>query len=294
MGRPKLSLHRFAFLFFLPSLFHFGCAGSGNELSPALVALLAGGVSPNVNSVGTDHQSANGGPELNDLTVTTNYVVGSEDSQSIRVKVSLKKQVSYPVTFKAYLGRPTILRLKPDGISVTTYIDEENTLTGLNQDEFLFLSPETSMSYKIIVIAESERGYSAKEIISNPPPPPAGPCAGAVAAPVVVGNCADHCIEVTRNGTNMGMIARYNNPSDVEYLYLDLSTSSPGGASGPVPFQYIEQIENVIPAGQYATPNAGFDTNAYTGACVDISSYRVRDGASGFSDSYIVKRIIVP
>lgn len=294
MNRPKSSLNRFTFLFFLSTLCHFACTGSGGDLSPALVALLGAGTSANLNSAGASNPSVSGGPELNDLTVTTNYVVGSEGSQSIRVKVSLKKQVSYPVTYKAYIGRPTILNLKPDGVSVTTYIGENNTLTGLNLDEFLFVSPETSMSYKIIVIAESERGHSAKEILSTPPPPPAGPCAGAVAAPIVVGNCADHCIEVTMNGINMEMIARYNNPSNAEYLYMDLSTSTPSGASGPIPFLYIENIENASPAGPYATPNAGFDTNAYTGACIDISSYRVRDGASGFSDSYIVKRIIVP
>ncbi|AYV55174.1 hypothetical protein [Leptospira kmetyi] len=287
------------FLFSMILLFgNCGGASGAGDFSSALIFLLGGGDKSVPTGGSHSPVETSNGPVLNNLNVTTEYrVISGDPYQIVSVKFSLKNQVSFPVTYKAYLGRPAILQLKPDGVSVTTYITEKLSTEPGSPDTFVFLSPEVSQSYKIIVIAQSQFGNSSKEIISTAPTPPAGVCAGAVSAPVTIGDCSDHCIQVSMNGTNMEFFSRYVNPEPAYYVYLDLNNGTATGGTGPVPFQYIELYEdagNPVAPGTYETPKVGFDTGTYNEACIAISSYAVADRASGFSDSYTVKKIIVP
>ncbi|TGK29517.1 hypothetical protein EHQ12_16985 [Leptospira gomenensis] len=233
------------------------------------------------------------GPLLNDLSSQSNYVIASPDPyQSIRITFSLNSSVAYPVSYKAYLGRPNLLQLNADGVSASNFIQQTSTTEPGSSNRFLFISPETSQRYKVIVIAQSIYGNSSKEIITTPPAIPGGPCAGAVALPVTLGNCAQHCVEATLNGTRIELVSRFNNPALMAYLYMDLTTSYAGGA-GPTPFQYVEQFD--APAGIYEA-RSDFDRNTYTNACFTLSSYQVNDDgtAGGFSDHYLNTTITVP
>ncbi|MDV6236804.1 hypothetical protein CH379_014340 [Leptospira ellisii] len=234
------------------------------------------------------------GPQLNDLASQTNYGISSSgDFQSIRITFLLNTVVAYPVTYKAYLGRPTLMQLNADGVSVSNYLQETSNTEPGSSNRFLFTTPETSQSYKVIVIAQSSFGNSSKEIITTPPTPPVGPCAGAVALPTTIGNCADHCIVATLNGNRIELVSRFANPAMMAYLYLDLTTSYASGGTGPTPFEYVEQFD--APAGVYEA-RSDFDRGTYPNACFDISSYGVKDDGTpgGFSDHYLFGKIIVP
>ncbi|TGK24312.1 hypothetical protein EHQ05_15390 [Leptospira yasudae] len=281
----------------------------GSEDLSALLISLAGGSS---NKIGTGVSGNDAGnpnqpgspfrPILNDLTVQTAYVTGAggDDRQRVTVTFSFQNVPAEPLTLKAYLGRPNIIALSADGTTVQNYIQERFNPDPMFPNEFTFLSPETTQPYRIFVLASNSFGKSAKSILSTAPTPPAGPCANAVSAPTTIGNCAEHCIQVTTNGNLIEFRGSVTTVNAEEYLYMDLSSSTPSGGTGPFPFSYIELFSAGEPPvsiapGTYTTELHSVNSDTYNeNACIGISSYQVLDGAGGFKDSYLFKKVIIP
>ncbi|MBM9500272.1 hypothetical protein JWG44_08420 [Leptospira sp. 201903071] len=287
------------------SLFQFCKAESSNSNFATLIVALLSGNTQTVNSgTGPENDSSNPGespnrPILNDLTVQTNYLNVGDGEQRIQVDVSFQNTPPSPLTLKAYLGRPSLISLNADGVSVRNYMQEKlNPDSSLFPNRFTFFSPEITQRYKIIIIASNSFGKSSREIISTPPAAPGGPCSGAVNAPTTIGNCAEHCIQVDLNGNTLELTAKDTTTSVQDYFYLDLTTSTPSGGTGPIPFTFIELgLEDPpipVPVGTHSTPKRILDAQNYDDACVGVSSFRTLDGAGGFSLNYIAKKIIVP
>ncbi|TGL75094.1 hypothetical protein [Leptospira yasudae] len=282
----------------------------GSEDLSALLISLAGGSSNKTttkNDDVSDPENPNPSqspfrPILNDLAVQTAYVTGAggDDRQRVTVTFSFQNVPPGPLTLKAYLGRPNVITLSADGTTVQNYIQERLNPDPMFPNEFTFLSPETTQPYRIFVLASNSFGKSAKSILSTAPAPPAGPCANAVSAPTTIGNCAEHCIQVTTNGNLIEFRGSVTTVNAEEYLYMDLSSSTPSGGTGPFPFSYIELFSAGEPPvsiapGTYTTELHSVNSDTYNeNACIGISSYQVLDGAGGFKDSYLFKKVIIP
>ncbi|RHX86092.1 hypothetical protein [Leptospira stimsonii] len=237
-------------------------------------------------------------PTLNELKVNTVYQTGfPEDSQKVEISFSFQQTPTKPYSIKAYIGRPNFIELDADGTTVRNYIKAIDP-SDFFPDRFIWTSPETSASYQIIVVTSNSFGKSTKKINSIAPTPPAGPCNGSIAAPTTIGNCAQHCIEVTMNGNSMEFVAKYTTTSVQDYLYLDFTTENSKGNTGPIPLTFVElgleEPPVPISANTYSTIKKSFDTQAYTDACVNIASYTFLNSASGSSDSFVTKKITVP
>ncbi|MBM9579801.1 hypothetical protein JWG45_21880 [Leptospira sp. 201903070] len=287
-------------LLFATSLQFCKIDSTNSNLAILVVALLAGN-SQTITSDPADSfipgESPNR-PILKELTVQTAYLNVGSGEQKIQVDVSFENNPPSP-TLKVYLGRPSLMSLNGDGISVRNYMQEKlNPDSTLFPNRFSFFSPEITQRYKIIIVASNSFGKSSKEIISIPPTAPGGPCAGALNAPTTIGNCAEHCVQVDLNGNTMELTAKDTTAAVQDYFYLDLTTSTPSGGTGPTPFSYIEfGVEEPpipVPTGTHSTPKKTLDTQTYDNACVVVSSYRVLDGLGGFSDHYLTQKIIVP
>ncbi|MBM9577092.1 hypothetical protein JWG45_07985 [Leptospira sp. 201903070] len=276
----------------------FGLSCKGGARNNDLLIPLIGPLEEQANSeLKPEPESPNGHPLLNDLTVQTTYRTGTPDDQKIEVRFSFQKTPASPwPSIKAYLGRPNVMTLNPNDLSVNNFILEEATPNPFFPDRFIFFSPETSQPYKIIVVVSNPFGKSFKEINSVPPTPPQGPCYGAISAPVAVGNCDQHCIQVTANGNLIEFVAKDTTASIQNYFYLDLTTTTPAGGATPIPYTYIEfgLDDAQIPIASYSTAKKILDTQTYNDACVNVSSYRAIDGNSGFFDNFIEQKIIVP
>ncbi|RHX79700.1 hypothetical protein [Leptospira yasudae] len=120
---------------------------------------------------------------LNDLTVQTTDWSCTQGTQKIEVYFSFRNTPPAPTSVKGYLGRPGIMTLSTDGLTVDNFILQESTPNSLFPDRFIFYSPETSQSYKIIVTAFNAFGKSTKEINSVPPN---DHCQGTVNTPVTI------------------------------------------------------------------------------------------------------------
>jgi hypothetical protein len=241
----------------------------------------------------TSGELPNEKPVLNALNVTTR-LDAEQEYQFVEVEYSFAEAPPEGTTVRAYLGRPGYMALLSDG-SVSGFIKEEFDL--IESGEFLFLSPELWASYAIIVVARSSSGFGAAQALSSPPPPPPSPCAGAVAAPATIGDCATHCIQVSQNGATMEMTASYTSAVAMDYVYVDLSTSTAGGASGPTATSYREEFAGTpgdLPAGLYSPPMSSFNVNDFNDACVAVSSIYTVDAAGNFDIGYITGKIIVP
>jgi hypothetical protein len=231
-------------------------------------------------------------PVLNELDVTTR-LDAEQEYQFIDVEYSFAEAPPEGTTVRAYLGRPGYMALQSDG-RVSGFIKEAYEY---NTGEFSFISPELWASYRVIVVARSPSSFDAAQAASSPPPPPPSPCAGAVAAPATIGDCATHCIQVTQNGAMMELRASYNAPGAMDYVYIDLSTSMAGGGSGPTATSYWEQFADPpgdLPAGLYSPPMSSFNVNDFGDACVAVGSIYTVDAAGNFDIGYITGKIIVP
>ncbi|MCW7493540.1 hypothetical protein ND861_12900 [Leptospira sp. 2 VSF19] len=222
---------------------------------------------------------------------TKRSLIGGTEYQVIRVKFQLGADLSQFIKLDAYIGRPTIIALAPDNYNVINYISA--TYYNSSSNEFLFLTPELNSSYKIFVVGATTDAKGNRSLDTIPPPPPPSPCQGSVNAPTTIGNCSTHCLVVDLAGNQMSYIAKSNIESNLEYIYLDATSSTPSGGSGPANFSWTEH-ESPIGAGEYQTENRTFDVTTYPHACMIISSYLVKDGPSGFSDHYINGKVNVP
>lgn len=306
--KSVFKMKQVAALIFLLSASFCKPTGGSDDLSALLISLAGGssnkiGTGVNGNDTGNPSQPESPfRPILNDLAVQTAYVTGAggDDRQRVTVTFSFQNVPSGPLTLKAYLGRPNIIALSADGTTVQNYIQERLNPDPMFPNEFTFLSPETTQPYRIFVLASNSFGKSSKSILSTAPTPPAGPCANAVSAPTTIGNCAEHCIQVTTNGNLIDFRGSVTTVNAEEYLYMDLTSSTPSGGTGPFPFSYIELFSageppvSVAP-GTYTTELHSVNSDTYNeNACIGISSYQVSDGSGGFKDSYLFKKVIIP
>lgn len=212
--------------------------------------------------------------------------------QIIRVKFQAGSDLSAFKRLDAYLGRPNIISLAADNYNVINYIKVSfyDEYVGY----FYFMTPEVNASYKIIVVGSTNDAKGNRSIDTVPPPPPASPCVGSVNAPTTIGNCATHCLVVDLVGNQMEYIAKTSvGTTTEEYLYLDSTSSTVSGGSGPASFAYIEHF-SPIGIGAYQTDPRTFDVTTYNNACVVLSSYLVQEGPGGFRDTYLTTKVIVP
>lgn len=244
-------------------------------------------------SGGLPHEIPEQRPVLNALNVMTR-LDAKQKNQFVEIEYSFAEAPPEGTEVRAYLGRPGYMALQTNG-SVSGFIKEEFDL--IESGEFLFLSPELWASYRVIVVARSSSGFGAAQALSSPPPPPPSPCAGAVAAPATIGDCATHCIQVSQNGAMMELTASYISAVTMDYVYVDLSTSTAGGAGGPTATSYREEFATApgdLPAGLYSPPMSSFNVNDFNDACVAVSSIYTVDAAGSFDMDYITGKIIVP
>ncbi|MCG6192321.1 hypothetical protein LFX25_03590 [Leptospira sp. FAT2] len=240
-------------------------------------------------------------PILNTPTIETALItVNSVNKQRIYANFTYQNNPTGTVSTRAYLGRPSVISLDADGETVHNSI-QEMTLSAnpFTPNQFQAHSPELTQSYKIIIVAKNSFGKSSKNILTTPPASQAGPCDDAVSAPVTIGNCNTHCIQVTKNGSFIELAASATLTTVQDYLYLDISTSSPYGGPGPTQFTYIERgIEEPpvpVAVGTYTPPmQQTINTTTYGHACVGVSSYHALDGVGGFTDANLYKKIRVP
>ncbi|EKO35834.1 putative lipoprotein [Leptospira santarosai str. CBC379] len=242
------------------------------------------------------HQS--GSPILNPLITRTSYVnVDGQNKQNIYVDFSFRNVPAAPITIRAYLGRPALMVLDSDGETVRNYLQEMSP-DSFTANRFYHYSRELTQSYKIIVVAKNFFGKSSREITSTPSTPLANFCDSTVPSPVTVGNCADHCIQIATNATNLEFVASSTNTSVQDYLYLDFITFTPNGEIDSTPFAFIElgleEPSVPVAVGTRTTTLRTLNIQTYEHACIEVSSYRVWDGAGGFSDSYVSGKIQVP
>ncbi|MCT8335336.1 hypothetical protein NUH30_16765 [Leptospira sp. 85282-16] len=212
--------------------------------------------------------------------------------QIIRVKFQNSPDLSTFKRLDAYLGRPNIISLAADNFNVINYmkVSSYDKYAGY----FFFSSGELYASYKIIVVGSTDDAKGNRSIDTVPPPPPASPCAGSLTAPITIGNCSTHCLVVNLVGNQMEYIAKTSvSTTTEEYLYLDSSSSTVSGSSGPVGLEYIEHF-SPISIGAYQTNPSTFDVTSYNNACVVLSSYLVQEGPGGFKDTYLTTKVIVP
>ncbi|RHX84809.1 hypothetical protein DLM78_15320 [Leptospira stimsonii] len=295
-------------LFFLVMSSAFFCKGeSQNDDSTKAIGALLGGNDPSIFSES---------PVLNDLTVNTFITNGNQ--RVFQIGFSFKNNPKSSVSSKAYIGHPEVMKLSADGISVKGYMKENLSPDPLSPDRFTFILPSQTLSYKIIVIAVNPFGKTSKEIITsvsvpiaipnpgstpNPNNPIPPECDGAIAAPATIGNCAQHCVQVTTIGTVFEFQAKGTTVSVNDYFYIDVGISRPSGVG--IAYNFLElglDLENsqgttsvLVPAGTYFSPKITYDFLNYDTACVEVNSYRALDaGAGNFSDSFVSKKILLP
>ncbi|MBM9589917.1 hypothetical protein JWG41_05635 [Leptospira sp. 201903075] len=223
---------------------------------------------------------------------TKRSLIGGTEYQVIYVKFQAGSDLSAYKRLDAYIGRPNIISLAADNYNVVDYIkvSSYDKYAGY----FLFLTPELSASYKIIVVGATIDAKGNRSIDTVPPPPPASPCAGSVNVPTTIGNCATHCLVVDLVGNQMEYTAKtIIGTTTEEYLYLDSTSSTVSGGSGPASFAYIEHF-SPIGINTYQTDSRSFDVTTYSNACVVLSSYLVQEGPSGFRDTFLTAKVIVP
>ncbi len=222
-------------------------------------------------------------PVLNDPVIET---ARSGDDQRVRVDYTLQNPVPAHYTIKAYVGRPHIMNFN-NGVVSGAYDSD-----GLDPfGSFTFFYPDPGAVLKVIVIAQNAQGMAVKQALTVPPPPPPDPCAGAVAAPTTIGDCNQHCVEVSQAGDTMTVRTKYTTQALTDYLWLDLTTSSPSGFPGPTDFRSIELgLEDPpagIPAGQQILLEEDFDVTNYAPACVAVSSFSLNDDYIGLETRLI-------
>ncbi|EOQ98622.1 hypothetical protein LEP1GSC195_0606 [Leptospira wolbachii serovar Codice str. CDC] len=212
--------------------------------------------------------------------------------QFIYVKFQAGSDLSAFKRLDAYMGRPNIITMAADNYNVLNYI--KVSIYDKYAGYFLFITPEVNASYKIIVVGSTDDAKGNRSVDTVPPPPPASPCAGSVTAPATIGNCATHCLVVDLVGNQMEYIAKTSVGTNTEeYLYLDSTSSTVGGTTGPAGFSYIEHF-SPIGMSTYQTDPRSFDVTTYNNACVVLSSYLVQEGPGGFRDTYLTSKVIVP
>ncbi|TGM35744.1 hypothetical protein [Leptospira biflexa] len=223
---------------------------------------------------------------------TKRSFIGGTEHQVIRVKFESGSDLSAFKQLNAYIGRPSIIALAADQYNVNNYISASYFDT--SSQNFLFLTPELNSSYKIIVVGSTADAKGNRSIDTVPPPPPVSPCLGSVNAPTTIGNCATHCMVVDLVGNQMTYTTKATIQTATEdYLYLDSTSSTVSGNSGPAGFTYVEFF-SPITAGTYQTNPSTFDVTSYHEQCVVLSSYFVQDGPNGFRDHYLSGKVFVP
>ncbi|MGE8794773.1 hypothetical protein ACO2KS_14680 [Leptospira terpstrae] len=212
--------------------------------------------------------------------------------QVIYIKFQAGADLSAYTRLDAYIGRPNLISLAPDNYNVINYIkvSSYDKFSGY----FLFLTPELNSAYKVIVVGSTAEAKGNRSIDTVPPPPPPSPCVGSVTAPTTIGNCATHCLLVDLVGNQMEYTAKTSiGTTAEEYLYIDSTSSTVSGGTGPANFAFTEHF-SPIGIGTYQTDPRSFDVTTYNNACIVLSSYLVQDGPGGFRDSYLTGKVTVP
>ncbi|PKA04309.1 hypothetical protein CH375_11805, partial [Leptospira ellisii] len=134
--------------------------------------------------------------------------------------------------------------------------------------------------------------HSAKEIISVPPIPTAGVCAGALPPPAVIGNCEGLCIQTRMNGVQLEAQSRFKNPSVAAIISLDLYLGKPNDEE--IQYETVDRDEGNLPPGIYQGPKLNLDTSTYNDfSCVEISSLLQR-WSPQFSQNLIGQKVLIP
>ncbi len=219
-------------------------------------------------------------PVLNDLIINTANTPQIDDPYGIMANFFLKnvtfqQPVHNQTVITAFIGRRN-MALESDGSVSHSF--EHFTLkpsgTGTIQVVGSHFAQRSDTKLKVLVVAKNEFGTSSKEAnVAH-----ARFCAGVALAPTTIGDCNDYCVQGSLAGNTMELKAKYNLAQQSDYLYLDISSSSPLGTGLPISsLQFVEfgaEDPPIFPAaGQYevtSTFNTSTDTDYM---CVEVDSF---------------------
>ncbi|MBM9590992.1 hypothetical protein JWG41_11080 [Leptospira sp. 201903075] len=269
------------------SLFFLKCEGKSAEAQAYLVPILLA-TDPSTTSqlgnqggsVGTEvpitvEDTPEGSPPLlNEITYFTNNANPADDPYSTKgllqfpkSSVSFQKPVPANTEVTLYFGKKN-MELNPDG-TVTNALQSLKR-TAANFSGYTYLT-EADKKIKVFVVAKNEFGISTKQLTIGHP----RNCANALKIPATVGDCNDHCFDVTKIGDTIEITAKYNLPVDGTSLYLDLVGASPRSLSDTI----AKAVSLEIPS-----PNTGIHTvktsfNIYEKEylCTKVTSFLMMD-----------------
>lgn len=272
------------------SLFFLKCEGKSTGKETHLVPILLA-TDPNTTSqlgnqggsgsAGTevpiavdDTPPAGSPPLLNEITYFTNDANPADDPYSTKgllqfqkSSVSFQNPVPANTEVTLYFGKKN-MELNPDG-TVTNALQSLKR-TAANFSGYTYLT-EADKKIKVFVVAKNEFGISTKQLTIGHP----RNCANALKIPATVGDCNDHCFDVTKIGDTIEITAKYNLPVDGTSLYLDLVGASPRS----LPDTIAKAVSLEIPS-----PNTGIHTvktsfNIYEKEylCTKVTSFLIMD-----------------
>ncbi|TGL45639.1 hypothetical protein [Leptospira perdikensis] len=221
------------------SLFFLKCEGKSSGKETHLVPILLAS-DPNTTSQLGNNQGGSAGTELpiavedtsagvpilNEITYITNDANPADDPYSTKgllqfqkSSVSFQKPVPANTEVSLYFGKKN-MELQPDG-TVTNALQSLKR-TAANFSGYTYLT-DADKKIKVFVVAKNQFGVSTKQLTIGHP----RNCANALKIPATVGDCNDHCFDITKIGDTVEITAKYNLPIDGTSLYLDLVGSSP-------------------------------------------------------------------
>ncbi|MCG6141621.1 hypothetical protein [Leptospira mtsangambouensis] len=246
----------------LVSLTFVGCAEEGKKLNPSDTVGLLGFQEGNQTLISSDDSNPGGvlppippvvgapappgqplnAPILNHPQTHINNATVSEDPSGFHGNIlidhiSFQLPVHNQTTVTAYIGKRNMM-LEQDG----TVVNATNfkTLTPLNPNGaafwFNFKFP-SDRKQKLILVARNEFGASSKEIDFSHN----RNCIGAPLVPIIIGDCDQHCFEITNIAGNLEFKSKLKH-GEITYLEFDfygLSPKTGGFLMTPGYFSYI-------------------------------------------------------
>lgn len=220
------------------SLFLLQCEGKSAEGESHLIPILIAKESVTTSKLGDD-QGGSGGKEpigvddlpagiplLNEITYFTNDANPADDPYSTKgllqfpkSSVSFQKPVPANTEVILYFGKKN-MELHSDGTVTNALQSIKRTAANFSGHTYL---TDADKKIKVFVVAKNEIGMSTKQLTIGHP----RNCANAVKIPATIGDCNDHCFDVTRLGDTIEITAKYNLTFNGISLHLDLVGVSP-------------------------------------------------------------------
>lgn len=160
------------------------------------------------------------------------------------------------------------MELQPDG-TVTNAL-EFLKRTAANYSGYTYLT-EADKKIKVIVVAKNEFGISTKQLTIGHP----RKCKNAIKVSGTVGDCTDHCFDITKIGDTVEITAKYNLPVDGISLHLDIVGLSPRNLTETI--APAVDLEIPIPKAGLHTVNTSFNIHGKEFLCTKVQSLLLMD-----------------